>query len=198
MNMKSPIRMCFLIVAALMVYSGNSPLIASDSSDAEMLRQRCEKESKTLEVCVMNFGDTADKANYDLASKCTKLAKVRITQSKFKEAIEKYNEYLKIQSETYKSLAGKYLSRTQTMNDSIAEELVDFIDTPKVDEYFKLSYRSLEDAKLASTRTYYLQTIEACRRAKQYSLGTYALAKKPVPDKYKVDIADNEGKISKP
>jgi hypothetical protein len=191
-------RMCFFITAAIIAFPAALALYASDSSDAEMLRQRCEKELKTLEVCVMNFGDTGDQSKYATGVKEIKLAKVRITQSKFKEAIEKYNGYLKLQNEIYKSLAEKYLARTQTMNDTIAEELADSIDTPKVDDYFKLAYRNLEDAKTAMTRGYYLQTIEACRRSKQYSLGAYTLVKKPAPDAYKTDIADNDGKIANP
>jgi len=187
------ITVLFTIVFGL---TGLMPLFASDSSDAESLRQKCEKEIKGLEICVSNFGDSNDKGKFDEGTKTIKLAKIQITQSRFKEAIDSYNVYLKLQSETYKSLAEKYLERTKKINDEIAVELSDSIDQPKVSDYFKLAYRNLEDAKTAMTRTYSVQAIDACRRSKKYSIGTYGLVKKPVPDQYKIDTLDNDLKTA--
>ena len=84
MNSKPLIRKWILTLLVLVCSAGMTSLYASDSSDAEMLRIRCEKEIKTLEVCVTNFGDAGDKTNFEQESKSVKLAKVRITQSKYK------------------------------------------------------------------------------------------------------------------
>src|SRR5271157_3018211 len=160
------------------------PVLSSDMSDAEALRERCEKEFKHLEVCVTNFGDATDKSNLLESTKKLKLGKLKITQSRYVDAIEIYKGYLKLQSETYTGLAKKYIERTQKLNDEIAEEFVDSIDKAKVDEYFKMAYRNLEDAKKGNASSSPVLAIEACRRAKKYSLGVYGLLNKPVPEKY--------------
>ncbi|MGL4370457.1 MAG: hypothetical protein ACRCUT_12420 [Spirochaetota bacterium] len=193
--MKKQRRTFFLIFSALMILAGSPPLSASDSSDAEALRARCEKENKAAEVCVMNAGSESDAAAFAEAAKKLKLAKLKIAQSKFAEAISLYNEYLKNQNDLYTVLAAKYIDRTQKANDAISEELVDFIDQPKVDSYLKLSYRNLEEAKTAMTRKYPVQAIEACRRSIQYSTGIYSLVSRQIPEKYKSLALDAEGKI---
>jgi len=172
------------------------PLLSSDTSDAEALRERCEKEFKPIEVSVANFGDPSDKSGLQEGAKKLKLGKLKITQSKYTEAIDIYNGYLKLQWGIYVSLAKKYIERTRTINDEIAEELVDAIDKPKVDDYFKLAYRNLEDAKKALANDNPVLAINACRRSKQYSIGVYGLVGKPVPDKYKADLADAGGGIA--
>jgi hypothetical protein len=172
------------------------PLLASDSSDAENLRKKCEKEIKALEICAMNFGDAKDKSNYDTAVQIIKKGKIEISQSKYLDAIATYKDYAKLQNEIYTSLAAKYLERTKTMNDAIAVEMSDSIDNPKVSEYLKMAYRNHEDAKIAMTRAYPVQVIDACRRSKKYSIGVYGLLKKTVPAAYAVDAADNDLKIA--
>jgi hypothetical protein len=172
------------------------PAFASDMSDAESLRKRCEKEVKALEVCVKNFGDESENMAYQESVNKLKLGKLKITQSKFKEAIGIYNEYLRLQRKTYDSLAKKYLDRTKKVNDEIAEVLVDKIDDPKVDKYFKMAYSNYEDAKSGGSSSNPVLIIEACRRSKKYSIGVYGLLGKPVPDAYKTDRADNEGRIA--
>jgi hypothetical protein len=184
-----------LSLLAIIAFS-QAPLRASDTSDAEQLRTRCEKENKNLEVAVTNFGDASDQSNFQEGVKKLKLAKLKITQSAPKDASALYNEYLKLQNEIYTSLANKYLERTKKINDEISEEFVDSIDKPNVDKYFKMAYRNLEDAKTAMTRKYPTQAIDACRRSKSYSIGVYKLEGKPVPDKYKTDLVDSDGKIA--
>ena len=172
------------------------PLPASDMSDAEALRERCEREFKHLEVCVANFGDAADKTNLQESIKKLKIGKLKITQSRYVDAIESYRGYLRLQGEIYAGLSKKYIERTRKLNDEIAEEFVDSINDPKVDEYFKMAYRNLEDARKGMSSSNPVLAIEACRRAKKYSTGIYGLLKKPVPEKYKTDVADIEGKIA--
>jgi hypothetical protein len=171
-------------------------LFASDSSDAEALRKRCEKEVRSLEVCVANFGDAKDKSSFAEGTTLIKQGKLQLSQSKFKEGIDTYNEYLKLQNAIYTSVAAKYLERTKVVNDAVASEMVDSIDNPKVNDYMKLAYRNYEDAKTAMTRSYPVQTIDACRRSKQYSLGTYGVLKKPVPPQFNIDNLDNDRKIA--
>ncbi len=190
-------KILWLILPLIFITTFSLDLAASDTSDAEMLRARCEKENKVLEVSVLNFGDTSDQAKFQDGQKRLKIAKLKITQSRFKEAVDIYNEYLKLQGDIYTSLAKKYIDYTQKLNDEISEEMVDSIDNPKVNDYFKLAYRNLEDAKTSLTRNYPVQVIDACRRSKEFSLGVYTILKKAVPEKYKVDIADNKGTIGK-
>jgi len=193
--MKFKFNQCTVISLAS-IFFFSVPLLSSDMSDAAALRERCEKEFKHLEVCVTNFGDAADKSNLLESSKKLKLGKLKITQSRYIDAIDIYKGYLKLQSEMYAGLAKKYIERTQKLNDEIAEESVDSIDKAKVDEYFKMAYRNLEDAKKGTASSNPVLAIEACRRAKKYSLGVYGLLNKPVPEKYKIDAMDNEGKTA--
>lgn len=172
------------------------PLFASDMSDAKMLRERCEKEVKHLEVCVKNFGDTSEKERFAKAERLLKIGKLKITQSRFKKAVETYNQYLKMQYNLYVDLAKKYIDRAQSVNDEVAEELVDHIDKPKVDKYFKLAYRNLKSARDSMNQKNPEQAIRDCRKSKEYSLGVYKLIGQSVPDKYTVDVIDLQGKIA--
>ncbi|MBN2159426.1 MAG: hypothetical protein JW807_08520 [Spirochaetes bacterium] len=172
------------------------PAFTSDMAEAESLRKRCEKEGKAFEVCVANFGDESEKKAFLDSVKKLKLAKLRITQSKYKEAIDLYNDYLKLQRKTYDSLAKKYLDRTKKINDEIAEVFVENIDDPRVDKYFKMAYRHYNDAKSGGSSGNPVLVIEACRRSKEYSIGVYGLLGKPIPDMYKTDVADNAGRIA--
>jgi hypothetical protein len=180
-------------IASALIFS--APLFSSDRSDAEGLRERCEREFKPLEVSVANFGDQADKAMLQKGEKKLKLGKLKIAQSRYKDAIGIYNGYLKLQWDVYMSIAKKYVDRTRAVNDEIAEDLVDSIDKPKVSEYLKLAYRNLEDAKKALANDNPVLAINACRRSKKYSIGAYGLVGRPVPEKFKADFADAEGNV---
>jgi hypothetical protein len=172
------------------------PVLASDSSDAENMRKKCEKDIKSLEICAANFGDATDKTNFDAATQLIKKGKIEISQSKYLDALATYKDYSKLQNEIYTSLAAKYLERTKKINDTIAAEMSDSIDNPKVSDYLKMAYRNHEDAKVAMTRSYPVQVIDACRRSKKYSIGVYGLLKKDIPATYSVDVADNDLKIA--
>jgi hypothetical protein len=188
--MKKTIMLVCVVLLSVM------PILASDSSDAENMRKKCEKDIKSLEICAANFGDANDKTNFDAATQLIKKGKIEISQSKYLDALATYKEYSKLQNEIYTSLAAKYLERTKKINDTIAAEMSDSIDNPKVSDYLKMAYRNHEDAKVAMTRSYPVQVIDACRRSKKYSIGVYGLLKKDIPATYAVDVADNDLKIA--
>ncbi len=172
-----------------------APVFSSDLSEATELRDRCEKENVILEVSVKNFGDNADVDEFNKGEQLIKLGKVKFIQTKYKDAIDIYNRYLKLQFNLYGILANKYIARTEKINDSVGEDLVDFINNAKVVEYLRLASQNLKDAKAAMAAKHYRNIIEVCRTAKNYALGTYKLAGKDIPDQYKADVADNQGKI---
>lgn len=171
--------------------------LASDMSDAEQLRERCEREIKSLNVVVTNFGDTTDKANLDKAIKETKLGKVRIAQTKYAIAKNHYNNYLQLQYDLYKSLSAKYIKRTEILIDDIAIDMVDDIDNKKIEKYLKMASQNLKDAKSNYTGKHYKVAIDHCRMSKKYLLATYKVVNKSLPDKYKKDASDNDLKIHK-
>ncbi|MFH0974802.1 MAG: hypothetical protein V1874_03350 [Spirochaetota bacterium] len=174
-----------------------APAFSSDLSDATALRERCEKEILGLEVSVKNFGDNADLENFAKGEHLIKLGKIKFIQSKFTDAIEIYNKYLAIQYGLYEVLAKKYIDRAEKINDAVGEDMVDFINDKKVVEYLRLSSQNIKDAKAALATKHYKSIIDVCRTAKNYALGAYKVAGKPLPEQYKVDQADNEGKIAK-
>jgi hypothetical protein len=191
------INMIFSLITLLLLYSLIVPGYASDLSDASALRERCEKEILGLEVSVKNFGDNVDIEEFQKGEQSIKLGKVKFIQSKFTEAIEIYNKYLTLQYNLYEILAKKYIDRTEKINDAVGEDLVDFINDKKVVEYLRLATQNLKDAKAAMATKHYKNIIDVCRSAKNYALGTYKIAGKPVPEQYKKDVTDNEGKIFK-
>lgn len=79
-------------------------------------------------------------------------------------------------------------------NDTAAE-LVDYLDVDKVNQYFKLANQNVVDAKKAATAGNYQLVIDTCRTSKKYSFASYTAAGKPVPDKYKKDIKDNNKEL---
>ena len=188
--------LCSILLSVLFFMTIALPLYSSDMSDAKMLRERSEKEIQQLEVCVKNFGDDSEKERFNKAQRLVKMGKLKITQSKFKDAIDNYNQYLKMQYNLYVDLAKKYIDRAQSVNDEVAEELVDHIDKPKVDKYFKLAYRNLKSARDSMNQKNPEQAIRDCRKSKEYSLGVYKLIGQSVPDKYTVDVIDLQGKIA--
>ncbi len=163
---------------------------ASDLSDATTLREKCESEARVLEIPARNFGSESDKAEFQKGMDILKSAKIKMAQSKYIEAKTLYNEYLKLQSTLYKSLAAAYIARTDAVISEITTELVDFIDNKKVDQYFKLATQNLNDAKSSSAGERYKTAIDLCRNAKSFAIETYKLAGKEVPEKYKKDVKD--------
>ncbi len=182
----------FLMLAVLVL---SLPAVASNLSDATQLREKCEKEIKVLEVPVRNFGDAADLEQYARAEKAVKLGKVKFIQSKFPEAIEQYNEYLKLQHSLYKSLARKYTAHTQKIVDDVAADLVDHVDNKQVEKYLRLAHQNLKDAQSAAGSPHTKNAIDLCRNAKNYAFGAYKLAGKTVPPQYSKDQADNANKV---
>jgi len=171
------------------------PVAASDLSDATTLREKCEKEVKIVEIAVKNFGSDAVMKDFQSGNECLKAAKLMMAQSKFADAKTKYGEYLAIQSGMYKNLSAIYIERTGALNNEVASDLVDFIDTDKVSVYFKLANENLVNAKTNSMRQYFKQAVELCRNAKKYALGSYKLAGKEMPSKYAKDMTDANGQI---
>lgn len=196
--LKNKVNLFFVqIVSLIMLLVIVLPASASDLSDATALRERCEKEIQGLEVSVKNFGDNVDIDEYVKGEQMIKLGKVKFIQSKFTEAIEIYNNYLKLQFGLYEILAKKYIDRTDTINDAAGEDMVDFIDNKKIVAYLRLATQNLKDAKAAMATKHYSKIISVCRIAKNYALSTYKVAGKPLPEQYKKDAADNDGKIYK-
>ena len=174
---------------AFVILTGSA--FASDLSDATHLRERCEKEIKALEVPAKNFGDAADLASFAEAEKQIKLGKVKFIQTKYREAIAIYNEYLKIQSALYRSLAKKYVERTDTLVDAVGVDLVDHVDDKKVEKYMQMASQNLKDARTALDSPHPKGAIDLCRTAKNYALSAYKLVGKTAPAQYEKDIADN-------
>lgn len=184
-----------LSIMTLMILNFEMPGFSSDLSDATDLKQRCEKEINGLEICTKNFGDNADMEQFKQGEQFIKLGRVKFIQSKYTEAIDVYNQYLKLQFSLYEVLAKKYIERTEKLNDAVSADLVDFINDQKVVQYLQLATQNLKDAKAGMSAKNYKTIIDVCRNAKKYALGAYKLAGKPVPEDYKKDAADTEGKI---
>lgn len=184
------------VIAAIIILI-SSAAFASDLSDARSLRSKCEKEVKILEVSVKNFGNESEQQEFSKGEKIIKLGNVKFIQTRYKEAIEKYKEYLKLQFNLYAKLAKKYAEDTGILIDNIAEDLVDFIDNKKVTKYLELANQNLKDAKSAMTTKHYQNIINVCRTAKNYAISAYKLVGKEFPSLYKKDAADNDGKIYK-
>ena len=172
-------------------------LKASDLSDARTLRERCEKEIKTLEIAVLNFGTEKIKQDFQEGEKKIKLAKVKYIQTRYTEAIELYNGYLKLQYAIYRDLAGIYIDRTAKIIDDIGVELVDFVDNKKIEKYFIMASQNLNDAKKLNSSQHYRQVIDGCRQAKNYAISAYEVAGKKAPQQYAVDIQDNKNQINR-
>ncbi len=170
-------------------------LSASDLSDATEMRQKCEGEYKALEITVKNFGNSFVKRRYQDAGELIKEGKVSLAQSKYKEAIEIYKKYMSLNTEIYKDLATDYISRAAMIYNDTAKELVDFYDNEKVAQYFWLANHNVADAKKAAANGNYKLAIDTCRNSKKYSIESYKASGKPVPDKYKKDVKDNNKEL---
>ncbi len=188
----SSLSVIMLVLAFSLSATG---IYASDLSDAETLRDKCDREIAELQVPAKNFGDQADLGRLDEGAGLIKLGKVKLLQSKYLEASASFNKYLALQQGLYKSLAEKYMARTEKMADDIAVELVDSKD-PKVAEYLKLANQNLKDAKGEMLSERYKNAIKLCRVSKNYSLAAFKAAGKPVPEEYRKDSTDNENRIA--
>jgi hypothetical protein len=186
-----------VLMFLIFVFAGTNSLFANDLSEATQLRERCEAESKVLEIAVNNFGAPDDLKIFHDGIAMIKMGKVKFAQSKYLEAKAKYNEYLKLQSQIYKSVAELYIARTEQLHNDIAAELVDFIDNDKVGQYLKLTNQNLADAKSSMSREAYKIAIDHCRTAKKYALDCYKVLKKEVPENYKKDLTDINKEIYK-
>jgi hypothetical protein len=188
------LRPCISAIAALVLFFfAAANLQASDLSDAEALRARCEKEAAEIEVPLKNFGDQAERDEYGRGAAMIKLGKVKFLQSKYLEASESFNKYLLLQQGLYKSLAKKYLERTETMLDDIAVELIDSSD-PKIEEYLRLANQNFKDAQRENTAERHKNAIKLCRISKSYALSGYGAAGKAMPEQYGRDAADNDNR----
>ncbi len=194
---KKPVSLISITFIVALFSFAPSPLFSSNLSEAKGLRERCEKEIKILEIAAVNFGDTSDLDNFTKGTKLVKLGKVKFIQSKYPEAIEKYKSYLKLQFYLYESLSKKYSARTKKMVDTIAEDLVDHIDNKKVEKYLRLANQNLKDGNSTMLNKHYKTSIGLFRNAKNYAIQSYKLVGKSIPDQYKKDMADIEGRIFK-
>ena len=165
-------------------------LYSSDRSDAAALLKKSEAESKLLEIAVKNFGDKNDLEKYDKGIKLIKFGKIKLAQSKYLDSISKLNEYLKVQYNIYKSLADKYIERTDKIIDEIAEDLVDFVDEGEVLKYFESATNYLNNAKLYKAKKDYIKVINTSRVSKKYVIGIYKLVGKEIPEQNKKDFKD--------
>lgn len=190
-------RNSLFIISLIIIFSACSvlPLLASDQQDAKVLQDKCTEESKELEIAVKNFGDQKDLDDFEQGLKLIKLGKVKFIQSKFVEAINQFNEYLKLQYLIYQSLSTKYLERTAAIIDEVGVDLVDYADDPNVKKYLGLAVQNLDDARKSEKRTHYNHVINGCRMAKRYALQAYKLVEKEVPEKYSKDLKDNDKKM---
>ena len=190
-------RSLFMITAAAAVFFLIFPLSASDLSDASALKDRCESELEQLRTGLMNFGDVKDKKDFESAERSVRMGKVRMAQTKYRDAIDHYNAYLKLHHVIYESLSKKYLARTSELIDEVGVDLVDHIDNRKIEKYLQLASQNLREARSNDGAKHYKQAINHCRRAKEYALGAYKLAGKSVPSKYEVDMMDIAGRVHK-
>jgi hypothetical protein len=186
------------IISLIALFLFNTaPLFSSNLSEAKKLREKCEKEIKHLEIAVKNFGDKSDLDNFKKGTKLIKLGKVKFIQSKYPEAMEKYKSYLKLQFYLYESLAKKYSARTEKVVDTIAEDLVDYVDNKKVEKYLRLASQNVKDGKSTMLNKHYKNAIGLFRNAKNYAIQSYKLVGKSIPHTYKRDMADIDGRIFK-
>jgi hypothetical protein len=170
-------------------------LSASDRTDATGLKEKCDKESKIIEVPIKNFGDEKDLAKFNEGLDIIKQGKVKLAQSKFLDAKAKFEQYLSIQKALYESLSAKYIQRTQEMIDKVAEDLADFVGEEDVLKKFANASQNLDNAKAAATRKQFENVMQPCRLARTALIGVYTMVKRDIPKEYERDIADNANKI---
>ena len=179
----------FIIISNIFIVN------ASDRTDALALQNQCDTESKLLEIPARNFGDEKDIIEFEEGLKKIKLGKVKNAQSKYREAMALFNEYLQMQFNIYKSLAEKYIKRTEKMNDDSAEELVEYVNDPKILRNFESAFQYLITAKKYFTTKHYSKTVGSCRLAKRSILENYKISGVEIPEDYKKDLDDISNKL---
>jgi hypothetical protein len=185
----------FFMVLFIYFFFINFYISASDRTDALDLKDKSEKGSKQLEIVVKNFGDKADLNEFDKGLNLIKAGNVNILQSNFLEASAKFNEYLKLEYDTYKSLAAKYIQRVEDLIKETSNDLIDSISIDGVQKNFTTSSSHLNNAKSSFNTKHYQDVIMSSRIAKKYLFANYDLADKKLPDKYQKDFADCGNKI---
>jgi len=193
MNLYYVSLICLMFVFLI----SDTPLFSSNLSKASSLRERCEKEIKILEVSVKNFGGKNELADFQKGSKLIKKGKVKFIQSKYPAAIDKYENYLKLQNNIYRKLSAIYIKRTEKIIDEAGEDLVDHIDNKKVEKYFRLASQNLHDAKSVLKTDHYRSSVNHCKTAKHYAISAYKIAGKKIPDKFSRDITDYKNRVHK-
>ena len=186
-----------IIIIFIIFIANTFALNASDRTDALSLKSKCDSESKILEIPLRNFGEENDIKNFEEGIKTIKLGKIKVAQSKYREAINLFKKYLSIQYNIYKSLAAKYIKRTERINDESAMELVDFVDNPKTLKNFEGAFSYITNAKKYNTTKHYSKVIGQCRSAKKYLFDNYKISGKEIPDDYKKDFVDISNRIFK-
>lgn len=179
------------VLICVIILNATGLLMASDLSDATEMRKKCEEEYKGLEISVNNFGNSYVKRKYEQAGGMLKDGKLCLAQSKYKEAIDIYKKYMTQNTDIYRDLSIDYIKRAEAMYNETAAELVDYYDNDKVSQYFRLAKQNIDDAKKASANNNYKLAIDLAKISKKYSIESYNVAGKPVPDKYRIDISDN-------
>jgi ElaB/YqjD/DUF883 family membrane-anchored ribosome-binding protein len=181
-------------IASLFAFA-SAFVFASDRSEALDLMNKCDKESKILEVPVKNFGDEKELAKFADGLSLVKQGKVKQAQSNYLDAKAKFQEYLKYQKEIYETLSAKYIERTKKLVDEIAEDLADFVGEDAVLKSFMTANQNLENAKASFVRKQYENVLAPCRIAKNAIIGVFTMVKKDIPEKYLKDVADFGNKI---
>ncbi len=195
MKIKS-LHILFLTLAVCLLATGQ--LFASEKSEAAALMKQCDDGAKLIAVPLKNFGDSNDMAKYEEGLKTIKLGKAKIAQAKYADAKAKFNEYLALENDLYKSLADKYIKRTQDLIDEISVELADFVSDSYVLEAFTKANHYLDAAKTQVQEKKFALAVSACRRSKKFLFDIYVkMMKTDLPDKYKKDSVDIKNEIYK-
>jgi hypothetical protein len=170
-------------------------LFASEKSEAQALMKQCDDGVKLIEVPLKNFGDSNDLAKFEEGLNIIKLGKAKLAQAKYTDAQDKFKQYLDIQTDLYKSLADKYIKRTQDLIDEISVELADFVSDSYVLEAFTKANHYLDSARTQVKQKKYAEAVGNCRRAKKFLFDIYEKMKSELPDKYKKDSVDIKNEI---
>ncbi|MCG8571403.1 MAG: hypothetical protein MJB14_14810 [Spirochaetes bacterium] len=185
---KTLLVLVFSIIITSLVYS-------SDRTDALSLQKQSTEELAILEIAVKNFGTDKELADVEKAKKLNKIGNLKYNQSKYLDAKAQYNESIKLQYAISKSMASIYLKRTEVIIDDVGIDLIDYTDQPNVQKYFKIAAENMATAKKSLGMKHYTHVINACRSAKNYTLKTYTLVNKEIPEQYQKDLIDNTKKI---
>jgi hypothetical protein len=170
-------------------------LFASEKSEAQALMKQCDDGVKLIEVPLKNFGDTNDLAKFEEGLNIIKMGKAKLAQARYADAQDKFKQYLDIQTDLYKSLADKYIKRTQDLIDEISVELADFVSDSYVLEAFTKANHYLDSARTQVKQKKYSEAVGNCRRAKKFLFDIYEKMKSELPDKYKKDSVDIKNEI---